>query len=72
MLDFASKQVLNKLPPLDIPAVLNDPTVLTIPKLATDPNMQKAAKEGIENVIKVGEELGKGLDKLFGGKNRGF
>jgi len=68
MLDFASKQVLDKLPPLDIPSVLNDPTVQTITKLATDENVQKIAKEGIQNVMKIGDELGKGLDKLFNKK----
>jgi len=30
--------------------------------------VQKVAKEGIQNVIKIGDELGKGLDKLFNKK----
>ena len=49
--------MLEKLPPLDIPAVLNDPTVQKITKLAQDENVHKAVKEGIENVAKYGEHL---------------
>lgn len=63
MLNLAGDKL--KLPPLDIPSVLNDPTVKTITKLAMDENVQKTVKDGIDNIGKVGEELVKGIDKLF-------
>ena len=63
MLNLAGDKL--KLPPLDIPSVLNDPTVQTITKLAMDEKVQKTVKDGIDNIGKVGEELVKGIDKLF-------
>jgi len=39
---------------LDIPTILNDPTVQTITKLASDEKVQKAVKEGFDNVAKYG------------------
>ena len=57
MLDLAGKSVFGKLPPLDIPSVLNDPTIQSVIKLATDDKVQKQVKEGIENIVKVGEQL---------------
>ena len=43
------------MPPLDIPKIMQDPTVQKIASMAQDENVQKAVKEGFENVAKYGD-----------------
>lgn len=50
------------MPPLDIPKIMQDPTVQKIASMAQDENVQKAVKEGFENVAKYGDQVAKGLD----------
>lgn len=62
--DFADKHVLSKIPPLDIPKLMEDPTIKTITNLAQDDKVQKTFKNIMEQGPKLGNELNKGLEKL--------
>ena len=58
LLSVAQGQVFENLPPLDLPKIMNDPTVQKIAQLAQDEKLQRQVKEGFDNVAK-------GIDKLF-------
>ena len=49
---------------------MQDPTVQKIASMAQDENVQKAVKEGFENVAKYGDQVAKGLDQLLNKGNQ--
>ena len=62
VIKFADDKLFQK---IDVPELLNHPTVKKITQIATDDKTQKAVKEGLRQASKVGDKIQDGLNSLF-------
>lgn len=69
LFDLADKEVIQKLPPLDIPGLIDDPMFKHAARIVQDENVHKAVKAAFDGAQEHGEKLMKGLSDLglFGG-----
>lgn len=62
--DLADKHVFSKLPPLDIPKLMEDPTIKTISNIAQNEKLQETFQKIVADAPKIGDQIKDGLDKV--------